>query len=222
MGMSQNPIPSEGYISILPYETLNSQHMQASQPPLMQQQFVQYDYSVPAMQEQTLVLLSPASANVSIPPEQKSSPMYVLTDMHTPQGLIQFSTPANIIQLPNIQAPSGNVTFLDVPQNNMTMDASANNVNLVQVPSNLLLNNNVILCLQPQEAPTYQFASNQMSLRIDEAQVIEDTNAAATAMAAKSWHMDSDIANRALKALEGHVDSTASDQSSSMSVNYSM
>jgi len=195
--MSHNPVPAEGYVSVLPFDTINGhqiQNLQASHSPLIQQ-FTSFGVQ-DTNQQQTLILVSAGTGDLTIPSEQKGSPIFVLTDLQTPQGIIQLPANAGMIQVPSIQVPSADgMTVLDVQQNAIQLDPS---VSLLQMPNTLLLNNNVILCLQPEEAAAYQLTD--LPLTISEAPDLQES-LTTTALTAKSWFMDSDIANRALSAL---------------------
>lgn len=220
MGMSHNTVPAaEGYVLAYDHQY---QQPQFQQPQFNNAQFhsinVQTATGVQAFHQQlpygqpehqTLLLVSPSSGDAVAPADfpktsQQTSSVLMVTDFNSPQNVIQLPT-GNIYQVPSyngqiqstqdvnmLGAMSPNLNFIQVPPTTM---------NLVQVPNTLLLaNNNVFLCLQPEDSVSYQLPIETVTIHDNDTFALEEESYN-QAIAAKNWHMDSDLANRALMAL---------------------
>lgn len=218
MGMSHNPVPAEGYVSVISYDP-SAYTRGAHQPPTMQvqphalvhTQFSQYAAAMPPPpphdQPQTLLFVTPAADQVA-----KQQPLLVVADLNSaPQANILLPT-ASVIQvpLPGLQLqPSGDTVIIadpSPPAINLVQQPAAPVNYQMQMPANtLLLNSNVILCVQPDPADTttYQLTTDAVAaattLNCLPEQPLDDS--ITQTLAAKAWYNDSELANRALTAL---------------------
>jgi len=215
MGMSQNPVPAEGFVSVVSFDQLGShQQLQAShnqqhvayqqiqQVEQHQQQQHQQTQMQQHQQTQILVLGNPAIGPLALTDENKGSSVLLVTEMPQAQNLVLPAT--NIIQLP----------MTGIQQTDtLELVGAGNNLNVLQVPSTALsivpntlfvANNNVYMCLPPDETITYQIAyETAPAIPEQVAQPVADfvQETYKQVIEATSWHLDSDIANRALAAL---------------------
>lgn len=211
--MSHNVNPAEGYV-LASYDQLGNQHQFQNIQTGVQMgiQAVHQHLPYPGQPEhQTLVLVSPSAGDGTLQADYpKPSQLLMVHDYSTPQNVIQYQAGGNFYQVPsyngqhiqqqspqdlNMMTASANLNFVQMP---------ASTMNLIQVQNNqqtlLLANNNVILCLQPDDALSYELPIETVILQDSPVYELQD-DPFSQEIAAKSWHTDSDIANRALMAL---------------------
>ena len=218
MGMSHTPTPAEGYVSVISYDPTLGAHQlhQASQPLIHHQQMNTFataqSASVLHDQNQTLLLVSQTNGGFIAQTDQlpKSSSLLVVTDLalcSSPQSIVLPT--GNVIQVPmhaGLHVPSAESLTLiaDAPQHTLNL-ASPSAVNFVQMPNTLLLNQNVILCVQPDDAMSYQLTADSTQMNcLSEVSIDlmdESSSMSVESVTAKAWYNDSDLANRALTAL---------------------
>jgi len=200
MGMSQNPIPAEGYVSMISYDQLGGhQQLEASQQHISFQQIQSVEQPQLQQQQQTqiIVLSSTSDGNLTFS-DQNKAPVLLVTEIPQAQNFVIPS--ANILQVP----------MSGVQQTETIELVDAGNMNVLQIPSTALsivpntlfvANNNVYMCLPQEENMSYQISYESATV-IPEQPIAELVRESYNQVVeAAAWHLDSDIANRALSAL---------------------
>lgn len=219
MGMSHNVL--EGYV--VSYDTIHGNHQMLQQgaqhatlihPQALYHHQEQLHHQTVPQEQQTLLLVSPNNGDsqqlmITNHDDVKNS-LLMVTELLPTQNMVQVPSASQLIQV----VPSDSIGLIDANVHNgiEMIQVQSNPVTLLQASNGLILSNNqVIFCVQPSEEMSYQIdASEAMSQGLVDSPLLElsDTSYAST-LAAKSWHMDSDLANRALMALSQSPEGTA-------------
>lgn len=183
--MSHNP----GYVSLLSFEqTFGTQGLQVS--------------PVDPSLNQTLLLVSDDQLKQS----NTSTQVLLVADLQNIQGSTGHAT---LVQMPSASVMQVNSAF----SNSAFFQTGLSSVEMVPSPVYVGTSDHVILCLQPEEVAGLQLPSGVAAVTsspivLQDNSGLETLESAALTQAAKGWHADSDLVNRALMALSSVTSSS--------------